>query len=95
MAITITHRIKSANDEQYNALTITTGEAIQRFGGPPDGLLIHLAYPDGADILVVEAWRSEDAIGQWYDDVIYPSLTAHGLDAERVGPVPVYGLMRH
>jgi hypothetical protein len=63
-------------------------------GGPPDGLMVHLAHPSGQGFLIVEVWRSEDAFRGWWNDVMAPALAEVGLIADEPEINPVWSLAR-
>ena len=47
----------------------------------PDGLMVHLGYEDGDDLVLVEAWRTEDLFESYYRDLLHPALGAADLRA--------------
>jgi hypothetical protein len=42
--------------------------------GPPEGLMVHLGYPHGDDLLIVDAWRTEELFRSFVADVLGPAL---------------------
>ena len=54
MAIIVRTAIEPADQETHNRLDQSVETAIGRPGGPPDGLMVHLALPSGDGFLVVD-----------------------------------------
>lgn len=68
--------------------------AIGRRGGPPDGLMVHLACPSGQGFLIIDVWRSENAFRAWCSDVMEPALDEVDLTAGGHEITPVWSLAR-
>ena len=49
MAIVARTAIQSADQEAHDRLEQAIETALARQGGPPDGLMVHLAYPSAQD----------------------------------------------
>jgi hypothetical protein len=43
--------------------------------------MVHLGYEDGDDLVLVEAWRTEDLFESYYRDLLQPALGAARLRA--------------
>lgn len=56
--------------------------------------MLHVGYPQGSDLVLVEAWRTEALFQVFADDVLLPTIDAVGLRAE--GPVlsPAWSIAR-
>jgi len=94
MAIVVRTTIRSAPQEGHDRLEQSVETAIARQGGPPDGLMVHLAHPSGQDFLIVEVWRSETAFRAWWSDVMDPALVEAGLTAGEQDISPVWSFAR-
>ena len=58
-------------------------------GGPPAGLMSHVAFPQREGFVVADVWRTQ-AEGQPYvDEILRPLLTELGLTAAESTVLPV------
>ena len=94
MAIVVRTAIESADHEAHDRLEQSVETALARQGGPPDGLMVHLAYPSGQGFLIVDVWRSEHDFRAWWDDVMEPALADVDLMAGEHEINPVWSLAR-
>jgi hypothetical protein len=94
MAIVARTAIRSADQAAHDRLEQSIGKALARQDGPPDGLMVHLAYPSAEDFLIVDVWRSESAFRAWWNDVMEPALAEVGLIAGEQEINPVWSLAR-
>jgi len=94
MAIVVRTLIEPADHEAHNRLDQAVETAIGQKGGPPDGLMVHLAHPFGDGFLIVDVWRSESAFRSWWTDVLGPSLAALHLTAGEHEISPAWSLAR-
>ena len=94
MAIVVRTAIESADQEAHDRLEQSIEMAIERHGGPPDGLMVHLAYPSGQGFVMVDVWRSEMAFRAWWNDVMEPGLADVDLTADEHEINPVWSLAR-
>ncbi len=94
MAIVVELRVPRASQADAERLDDSVVETFADNGGPPAGLMMHLARPEGDGILLVDVWRNESEWRSFFDDVFLPRLTAEGLTHE--GPVvrPVWCFAR-
>ena len=74
MAIVVRTAIESGDQAAHDRLDKLVETAIGRQGGPPDGLMVHLACPSGEGFLIIDVWRSENAFRAWWSDVMEPAL---------------------
>ncbi len=94
MAIVARTAIRSADQEAHDRLEQVIETALARQGGPPDGLMVHLAYPSAQDFVIIDVWRSESAFRSWWNDVLAPALAEVGLIAGEPEINPVWSLAR-
>lgn len=94
VAIVVRVFIESADQHTHDRLQAAVEERISRAGGPPDGLMVHLGYPSGGDLALVDVWRSEDTFRTWWNDVLQPALAAEGLPAAEPEILPLWSLAR-
>lgn len=81
MAIVVRLRVPGASQEDHDRVQEEVNARLAAAGAPPDGLFVHLGYPDGDDLVLVEAWRSPDGFEAYLADVLAPALAAAGLQA--------------
>jgi hypothetical protein len=82
MAVVLQVSVAPATQDQFNELDARVGQSMMQAGGPPDGLMSHVVYPEGAGFVIAEVWRAE-AEGRAYVDVVLRSLINEvGLSAE-------------
>jgi heme-degrading monooxygenase HmoA len=94
MAIVVRTTIQSADQEAHDRLEQSVATAMARLGGPPEGLMVHLAHPSGQDFLIVEVWRSESAFRSWWNDGMDQALVDAGLTAGDQDISPVWSFAR-
>jgi len=79
MAVVLRLSVSPATQEEFNELDALVGRSMMAAGGPPDGLMSHVVYPEGEGFVVAEVWRTE-AEGQAYvNGVLRPLVTEVGL----------------
>jgi len=49
MATLLSIRVGPATQDQFNDLDARVGQAMMQAGGPPDGLMSHVVYPETTD----------------------------------------------
>ena len=81
MAVLVQLTVTPATQEQFHALDAAVGQSMQEAGGPPDGLMSHVVYPEGDGFIVAEVWRSEADGRHYVDDVLGPLVGHAGLTA--------------
>ncbi len=94
MAIVVRTAIGPADQETHNRLDQSVATALMRQGGPPDGLMVHLACPSGQGFLTIDVWRSENAFRACWRDVIEPALAELNLTAGEHEITPLWSLAR-
>jgi hypothetical protein len=68
--------------------------AIMQLGGPPAGLMAHIAHPSGDGFVLCEVWRSEAEMRSFYDEVVLPELAEAGLEPQEPVISPVWSFAR-
>ena len=94
MAIMARTAIEPADQDAHNQLEQSVETAIVRQGGPPIGLMAHVAHPSGEGFLIVEVWSSEGAFRAWWKDVMEPALAELRLTAGEHEINPVWSFAR-
>ena len=91
----VTFRLARADHDDHERLSAAIDASIAASGGPPDGLLMHVAHPDGeGGFVAIEVFRNEDAFRTFWSDVVEPALASIGLHATASPPQPVWSLSR-
>lgn len=76
MAVTIIFEPKAGADARYDG----TVEALKAKGmWPPEGLVFHVAFGEGADFRVVEVWESGE-LARTFGESLMPILQDHGIE---------------
>ena len=94
VAIMVRTAIEPADQDAHNRLEQAVDAAIGRQGGPPNGLMAHVAHPSGDGFLIVEVWSSEGAFSAWWNDVMEPALADLRLTAGEHEINPVWSFAR-
>lgn len=94
MAIVARLRVPTATAHDHDRLQHEVETRLATLGGPPDGLMVHLGYPDGDDLVLVEAWRTEDLFESYLRDVLQPALAAAGIEAPSPEIGPAFSIAR-
>ncbi len=94
MAALLQILVTPATQAQFDELDAAVGEAMERAGGPPPGLMSHVVYPKGDGFVVADVWRQE-ADGRKYVDTVLRLLLANlGLAARETTVLPVWSFAR-
>ena len=67
-------RLAGATADDHDRLDQEVATRLETMGGPRDGLMVHLGYEEGDDLVLVEAWRTEDLFESHYRDLLQPAL---------------------
>jgi hypothetical protein len=94
MAIIARVFIESAEQSDHERLERAVEERFQNRGGPPDGLMVHLGYPEGRGLMIVEAWRTEESFRSYFDDVLGAALRDIGLATGEPDIGPAWSIAR-
>jgi hypothetical protein len=94
MAVAVETRIRNASQAEHDAFNDRIEAAMGAMGGPPAGLMVHVAKPDGDGFVIVDVWRTEAEMREFHDAVLSPAVAAADLDAELPLVSPVWGFAR-
>ena len=94
MAVVVQTLVSHASKDDADRFDQAMGVAMEQMGGPPAGLMAHIAHPSGDGFVLCNVWRSEAEMRSFYDEVVLPKLAETGLEA--AGPVvsPVWSFAR-
>jgi hypothetical protein len=91
MAVVVELRAVGTRDD-HDAADVKVEEAMGKLGGPPNGLMFHLTWPDGDGFVVLDVWRTEQAAREFLDSVVLPAFGAAGLSVGEPTIRPVWGM---
>ena len=94
MAVLVQLTVTPATQEQFNELDASVGQSMADAGGPPDGLMSHVVYPEGDGFVVAEVWRTESAGQHYVDEVLRGLVGGLGLTATGTHVRPVWSFAR-
>lgn len=86
--------VAGASQADHDRLGQAVEDRIATAGGPPEGLMAHLAYPVGDGFAIVNVWRTEELCTAWWAEVLVPALTEVGLEPGERRIEPVWSLAR-
>lgn len=95
MAVLLQFTVTPATRDQFDELDARLGESMaQHIGGPPPGLMSHMAYPDDGGFVVADVWRTESEGRSFLEAYLPPLLTELGLSADETVVRPVWSFAR-
>jgi hypothetical protein len=94
MAVLVQLIVTPATQQQFNELDAAVGQSMTDAGGPPEGLMSHVVYPEGDGFVVAEVWRTESDGQHYVDDVLRPLVGDLSLTAKDVNVRPVWSFAR-
>jgi hypothetical protein len=94
MAIVARIFINSAERADHDQLERAVESRFEELGGPPDGLMVHLGYPNDGGLALVEVFRTEELFQSFLDDVLDPALDEAGLLASEPEIHPAWSIAR-
>ena len=94
MAVLVQLTVTPATQQQFNELDAAVGKSMTDAGGPPDGLMSHVVYPEGDGFIVAEVWRTESDGRHYMDDVLRPLVGDLSLTAKDAHVRPVWSFAR-
>ena len=94
MAVLVQLAVTPGTQQQFNELDAAVGQSMTDAGGPPDGLMSHVVYPEGDGFVVAEVWRTESDGQHFMDDVLRPLVGDLSLTAKDAEVRPVWSFAR-
>ena len=94
MAVLLRIHFGHATQAEFNELDDRVGEAMDRAGGPPAGLLAHVVYPDADGFVLADVWRSEAEGRDFLDQALRPVAGELGLSPGEAEALPVWSFAR-
>ncbi|MDH4160287.1 MAG: hypothetical protein OEV62_08520 [Actinomycetota bacterium] len=94
MAIVVEMLVPGATRQHADLFDASVDSAVAQAGGPPEGLMVHFARPEGDGFVICNVWRSEADMKPFYDQVFLPILAAAGLSAEAPKVTPLWAFAR-
>ena len=94
MAVLVQLTVTPATQQQFNELDAAVGQSMTDAGGPPDGLMSHVVYPQGDGFVVAEVWRTESDGQHYVDNVLRQLVSELSLTAKDTNVRPVWSFAR-
>jgi len=94
MAIVVETLVRQASRADAERLDDSVEAAMMQMGGPPGGLMVHLARPSGDGFVLCEVWTTEAQMRSFYDEVVLPKLAEAGFVPEESVISPVWSFAR-
>ena len=94
MAVFVQLTVTPATQQQLNELDAAVGQSMTDAGGPPDGLMSHVVYPEGDGFVIAEVWRTEADGRHYVDNVLRPLGSELSLTAKETNVRPVWSFAR-
>ncbi len=94
MAVFFRISVGPSSQDQFNQLDARVGQAMMAAGGPPDGLMSHVVYPEGEGFVIAQVWRNETAARAHVDEVLVGQLTEEGLTLQSTQTQPVWSFAK-
>ncbi len=85
---------RPAEQSDHDRLVSAVESRLDDLGSPPDGLMLHVGYPQGRGFMIIEAWRSEDLFRSYFDQLFLPALSEAGLVAGEAEIGPAWSIAR-
>ena len=94
MAVLLRVSVDRATQEQFNELEVRVGQTMMQAGGPPEGLMSHVVYPEEEGFVLSEVWRAPDEGQTYLDTVVRPLMSELGLSAGETTVSQVWSFAR-
>jgi hypothetical protein len=94
MAIVARTLVAPATQEDHDRLNEAVERRLMDQGGPPDGLMSLVTFPDEDGFAIVEVWRNEETFASYVRDVFAPALSETGLTSQGNEVQPAWGFAR-
>lgn len=94
MAVLVQVTVTPATRDQFDELDARVGQSMEQAGGPPAGLMSHVAYPELDGFVVADVWRAEAEGQRFFDEVLQPLLAELGLTTQESSVRPVWSFAR-
>jgi hypothetical protein len=94
MAVLLQLTVTTATRDQFDELDARVGQSMAQAGGPPAGLMSHVAYPERDGFVVAQVWRAETEGQPYFDEVLLPLLAELGLKTHESSVRPVWSFAR-
>lgn len=79
MALVVQTFVPRASEADADRVDQEVNSAIMQMGGPPTGLMAHIAHPSGDGFVLCEVWRSDAEMRSFYATSSSPSWPKPGL----------------
>jgi hypothetical protein len=94
MAVIVRIVLDSASQEDHDRLGAAVEANLHDRGGPPDGLMVHLGWPEDDGFVITEAWRPDQLFHRYRLELLEPALSDAGLVASEPDISPAWSIAR-
>lgn len=94
MAVISHTRVQKAGRIEQQAVDDGVNASIAAQGGPPEGLMALIVYPEGDGFIISSVWNNEDNMLRFDEAVQRPAIEGAQLSAEPTVTSPVWSFAR-
>ena len=94
MAALIQMMLNDATQDDFYALDALVSRSMMEAGGPPAGLMSHMAYPSGDGVKIADVWSTEAQGTAYVEEVLRPLIDEAGLTVGATETAPVWSFAR-
>jgi hypothetical protein len=94
MAVVVQLPVTPASRDDVNALDDAMETVMAAQGGPPPGLMLHVAWPVDEGFMLCQIWRTEAEARASFEESVIPELARLGLPHGELITRPVWSLAR-
>lgn len=94
MAVVVQLSVTAASRADAAALEDAMEAVMVAEGGPPAGLMVHVAWPRDEGFVLCQVWRTEAEARESFEQSVLPELARLGLQHGELTVCPVWSLAR-
>lgn len=94
MAVVVQLSVTPASRDDATALEDAMETVMAAQGGPPAGLMMHVAWPMDEGFVLWQVWRTEAEATTSFEESVIPELARLGLPYDELIARPVWSLVR-
>ena len=94
MAVTARLRAPQATQDDHASVLAMIESRLAASGGPPAGLLVHTAYPEGKGFVILSVWSNEAAFRVDFEEMLRPIFHSAGIAIDDPTTAPTWSLVR-
>jgi len=94
MAVAARAFFPSASQAEHDRLDASINARLEVAGGPPDGLMTMVTYPQDGGFVVIQVFRDEETLTRFVQDVCLPAIAELQLEVGDLDVAPVWSYAR-